>query len=85
MNNVILLPWVTQDQIKAGPSPARSIAIRAQGRRTVVAMQPAVTGREKRVREVFDNVDAARVYARRIHAMYPEFYRRIIDETGGAA
>jgi hypothetical protein len=85
MSNVIPLPWVALDQIRPDPHPVRSVVIRTQGGRAVVAMQPAVTGREKRVREVFDDVDVARVYARRIHAMYPTLYRRVIDETGGPA
>lgn len=85
MSNVIPLPWVTLGQIRPASCPVRSIVISSEGRRTVVAMQPAVTGREKRVREAFDNVDVARVYARRIHDMYPALYRRIIDETGDAA
>ena len=79
MSNVIPLPWVALGE------PDRSIVIRTKGRRTVVAMQPAVTGREKRVRETFDSPSVARAYARRIHAMYPALYRRVIDETGDAA
>ena len=85
MSNVIPLPWVTLDQIRPDPHPVRSVVIRSQGRRTVVSMQPAVTGAEKLVREVFDTPEVARAYARRIHAMFPTLYRRIVDETGDAA
>lgn len=85
MSNVIPLPWVTLDQVRSDAHPVRSIVIRSQCRQTVVSMQPAVTGAEKRVREVFDTADVARAYAQRIHDMYPTLYRRIIDETGGVA
>lgn len=85
MGDVIALPWVEPGEVRQFGFIAKALIVRREGRRVAVLMHPAVTAREKLVRESFDSADVARTYARRLHAAYPGLYRRVIDETGDAA